>query len=90
MIMFSKNEKNLILSAIQFEEKILNDSEYSREDMSVVIAFIKEFNNQFPSFTGEQLGLMIDYLELIIENDGKKNQDALNLQHKIIGYLQTR
>lgn len=85
----SKKEKKLILSAIQYEKEILSDSEYSREDMSTVKAFTYEFYKQPSSFTGEQLNLMVEYLELIIKNDCKNNPEVLNLQHKINAYLQT-
>ncbi|MFN1218170.1 hypothetical protein ACKW6Q_14460 [Chryseobacterium kwangjuense] len=89
MISLSKYEKNLILSAFQHERKILSEKEFSTEDMDEVNLIKSEIVKQQCTFSYGQLHLVLNYLDLILEKDGKEDKDVLNLQYRINGYLQT-
>lgn len=88
MIILSKKEKKLVLSSIIHERNVLSDQELAAENMSEIILIEAEIKKQAPTLSPGQFDLILTYLDVILESKLYPKTEIINLQHKIIAYLQ--
>ncbi|SFN15813.1 hypothetical protein SAMN05421594_1439 [Chryseobacterium oleae] len=84
MIDFSQEDKELILSAFEFEKETLSKDEYEKENLTIVYKITHELGKQDPVLSKEDLDLIIEYLGILHHNKTDYTQSkVLELERRI-------